>query len=189
MAEDRVVDAVVKNLSWLGYAGAQCIREGQLLGGSPDLILLPQKGRENKKRLVLIEAEGERDAAEGAEAVGQLLKYYAYALKIGEQGLSLLAKRAELHADYFASKQHKSRADLTGAKNQEEAEKLLRDGDVIKPSEIALVLAFRTIKPKLAERLDVTTTALKEKHQLEIVVIEANERGVKHLTDLLHVRR
>ncbi len=179
MTEHQIANLLVKQLGSIGYAGSLVLQEVEFEGGFQDLVLIPRSANKHGHRLVIVEVEGERSPAKAVEALGQLLKYYAYDLKMSGAAFDLLKKRIRARRRYFAAQIRKARKSVWGCDSQDEAKDIIRTGlAAFKPQDIGLYLAFADLTEKARVRLDVAREALREHHDLHVGLLLVGNRQV-----------
>src|ERR1017187_5136275 len=137
MTEHQIANLLIKQLDETEYDGSLVLQEVEFEGGYQDLVLIPRGTNKHRHRLVVVEVEGERSPAKAVEALGQLLKYYAYNLKMSGQAFEILKKRVQAERRYFASQKRKARMSVWDCDSQEEAKEIIRSGRVaFKPRDI-----------------------------------------------------
>jgi hypothetical protein len=163
--ETVIEDAILKDPGALGYPDALAIRHCRIgqPSGLVDIVLLPRVGPVD---LVLVEAKAVTSSDATSKVIGQLLMYYAGALSFGQNGLALLRRFAEKHADEAQGHKKISPKRLTGGLTPAtSAWKVLQDGPPLSPERIQLWVAFDQ-KPHDAF-IDVVRV-LRERHALHI---------------------
>ena len=178
--ETAIENAIMGAPKKIGFADAVVIRNVRvhLAAGRVDLMLLPKPGR---IKLVLVEAKatGATDAA--SKVIGQLLMYYAGALKLGTKGLALMRRFAEAHPDRACSTSTTSPKAMTGGVTPpSEAWQRLEAGRRLRPSEIALFIAVDS-KPRAS--LTDALNALRKHHRLPIGIIRV-DGGIPSTVDI-----
>ncbi|MFQ5537604.1 MAG: hypothetical protein ACE5GJ_09155 [Gemmatimonadota bacterium] len=147
--EARIETRIIRNReSALGVQDSlyiRCCAMGPGFGVA-DLVLLPQRG---KHKLVIVEAKQASSADARIKVVGQLLMYYAGALKMGLGGLKLLRRYA---VDHHVAARRAQRSSLQaisgGITPRNEAWAALRKGRRLRPDNIRLLAAL-TASPAL----------------------------------------
>ena len=123
----------------LGCACAAAIRNVRFhpLSGRVDVMLLPVGGR---RKVVLVEAKhfGAVDAAD--KVVGQILKYYAWAMKLGAQGIELLRRYAGQHPEAARGIVATTPSKLCDGATTDEAWRKLKAGTRVQPEDVSLVI-------------------------------------------------
>lgn len=141
--------------------------------GAIDLLVLPAKGR---KRLILVEAKRISSADATCKVIGQLVMYYAAALRLGSAGITKLRQFAEEQPARARSKQHKSLQALAGGvKGAEKAAGMLGRGARLKPSQIGLYIV---LDKQPGDTLTAVVKALAKRHRLKIQILVASQRPV-----------
>ncbi len=170
--EYKIEEAVIRNHEKLGYGLIYPpIRRVLFYRGSGfvDLVLLP---KENKHRLVLVEAKHSTNAESGEKVIGQLLKYYAYALSLGENSLSLLANFAENNIKVAYGTTKITPQKLCGGLHRDEAMPQMIEGKRLQSEEIGLFVA---IDGKVEASLSLIVSTLREQHNLSIGIIQVSD--------------
>ena len=170
-AEYKIEEAVLINYHKLGYNRIHPpVRRVVLYRGAGivDLVLLPKN---NKHRLVLIEAKHSINAESGEKVVGQLLKYYAYALTIGLKGLSRLKDFAENYPVMAHSATKITFQMLCGGIHRDKALPLMGEGRLLRPDEIGLYVA---VDGKFEPSLSLIVSTLWQHHGLKIGMIQVS---------------
>jgi hypothetical protein len=163
---ERVIeDAVIRSPEALGFPGATAIRNVRIawMFGRVDVMLLPRDG---PKKLVLVEAKHSEARDAISKVIGQLVMYYAGALRIGQVGLECYRRYAVEYRERALSSTWISPKALTGGMSPpEKAWEHIRSGRRIQPNEVALFVGL-TAPPHdaLLEAVEV----LKERHSLLI---------------------
>lgn len=165
----------------IGYPNALALDQVQLgrHGGYIDLVLFPDPVASPKK-LVLVEAKNVKNSDSSDKVVGQLLKYYARALRIGAEGLEGLRRFAKQEAG--GSRRDgavRSMRKVFNAHSQLEAHKLLEQGTPLTPGDVALVVALDSYQDKQARRLGLIVLTLQKHHHLPIALFEVRKGEVR----------
>ena len=173
--EYKIEEAVIISHKDLGYDIIYPPIRRVLLyrwAGIVDLILLP---KEHKHRLVLIEAKHSANAESGEKVIGQLLKYYAYALRLGENGLNLLANFSETNTTLARGVTKITPQKLSGGLHRNQAMPEMEKGEHLRPEEIGLFVAVNhEPESSLLEIVNV----LKKYHKLDIGIIQVAPDGL-----------
>jgi hypothetical protein len=176
MTENQVEDCIIKDPAALGYPDALIVRNARMSRstGRVDLMILPTTG---KTRLALVEVKRAASYDAASKVIGQLIMYYAAALKIGLDGLERIRQFAAMHREAAQSPNNTSLNVLAGgAPSQEVGWRLLQEGRKLKPGEIDLFLALDgNPPPKLIDSLHL----LKNHHDLTIRVAIATGDAVR----------
>lgn len=144
--------------------------------GVADLVFLPSRGAH---RLVVVEAKQGSSVDSRINLVGQLLMYYAGALRLGARGVRLMRRYAAEYPRSARSLRPKSLKMLTGGVSPpERAWAELCKGRTLKPSQVALYLALdmepgNTLKSALSD--------LAQHHGLSVGVVSVLGRDRLHL--------
>ena len=173
--EYKIEEAVILNHKKLGYELIYPpIRRVLFYRGSGfiDLVLLPKK---NKQRLVLVEAKHSTNAESGEKVVGQLLKYYAYALTLGENGLNLLTNFAENNIETAYGVTKITPQKLCGGSHRDEAMPQMIAGRRLRSEEIGLFVA---VDGKVEPSLSLIVSTLREQHKLSIGIIQVSDDSI-----------
>ena len=171
-AEYQIEEAVMVNYHRLGYNLIYPPVRRVLLycgAGIVDLVLLPKR---NKHRLVLIEAKHSINVESGEKVIGQLLKYYAYALTIGLKGLGRLKNFAENNPVLAHSATKITFQMLCGGVHRDQALPLMGEGRFLRPDEIGLFVA---VDGKVESSLSLIVSTLRQYHGLNIGVIQVSD--------------
>ncbi len=171
MSEKHIWGPIATHPEDVGYFGALPLPHVQLgrAGGYIDLVFLPDPRRSGPK-LVLIEAKHATNSESSDKVIGQLLKYYARALRIGTAGLAKLRECAEREcAGYPRQGSLLSMGKALGT-SQTEARRLLEGGDPLAPGDLALIVALDEFHNKQARRLGFIINTLRKHHNLPIEV-------------------
>lgn len=172
--EYKIEEAVILNHKKLGYELIYPpIRRVLFYRGSGfvDLVLLP---KENKHRLVLVEAKHSTNAESGDKVIGQLLKYYAYALTLGTNSLTLLTNFAENHAETAYQIDKITPQKLCGGLHRDKAMPQMIAGRRLQSKEIGLFVA---VNGKVEPSLSLIVSTLREQHKLSIGIIQVSDDG------------
>jgi len=173
-SEYKIEDAVIANHKLLGYNLIYPPVRRVLLyrgAGVVDLVLLPKK---NKHRLVLVEAKHSANAESGEKVIGQLLKYYAFALSLGENGLNLLTKFAKTNVVLARGVTKITPQALCGGIHRNQAMPQMEAGRRLRSEEIGLFVAVdNTVESSLTK----IVFALRKYHRLNIGVIQVSSDG------------
>lgn len=171
--EYKIEEAVIINYKALGYKKIYHPMRRVLLyrwSGIVDLILLP---KDHKHRLVLVEAKHSANAEAGEKVIGQLLKYYAYALRIGEEGLNHLINFAETEPEE-ARKATKITPQRLTKQHRNQAMPEMEKGKHLRPEEIGLFVA---VNHEPESSLLEIVSILKKYHKLNIGIIQVASDG------------
>ena len=175
MTPERFIENnVVRNRAQLGYCDSVVICRSRVGRGFGvvDVVLLPLHGFH---RLVLVEAKQGTAADATSKVVGQLLIYYAGALRLGTKGLRLMHGFASECARFARSARPKSLKMLSGGVSPPEAAwKELQKGRKLRPEQIALCVALDG-EPSTA--LKSALEALAQHHKLNIKVVSVLGRN------------
>jgi hypothetical protein len=171
--ETVIEEAILRQPDLLGYPDAQIIRHCRIGpdSGLVDLVLLPKDG---PVRLVLVEAKAcdAHDAA--SKCVGQLLMYYADALRLGSHALDLMRSYAKTHLEQAVSKSKISHKMLTN-KSSVESWPLMSSGQLLAPSDLRLFLALDG-EPRHA--LEPLLGCLRDRHNLKIGLVVVRDGAI-----------
>lgn len=184
MSESHIIEPVLENLGAIdpSWSGAACVREAQIGRGSGyvDLLVLPPQSAQH--RVVLVEGKRLDNDEASAKVLGQLLKYYAHARRLGREGLDRIRTTAGEAAVRGVSYARWSLARLLGAGGQDEACGLATLGEPLGADEIALVIALDQYGAKLHRRLGMAVLVLAgEEHRLPITVVEVVAGTVRRM--------
>ena len=174
-AEYKIEEAVLTNYQKLDYSSIYPPVRRVLLfrgAGVVDLVLLPKK---SKHRLVLIEAKHAINAESGEKVIGQLLKYYSYALTIGIKGLNRLRNFAENESVLAHSATKITFQRICGRLHRDNALPLMQEGRCLRPNEIGLFVA---VDGKVEPSLLLIVSTLKKHHGLNIGVIQVSDSTI-----------
>jgi hypothetical protein len=174
-AEYKIEEAVLVNYQKLGYSSIYPPVRRVLLSrgaGVVDLVLLP---KESRHRLVLIEAKHAINAESGEKVVGQLLKYYSYALTIGIKGLDRLRNFAENESVLAHSTTKITFQRICGRLHRDDALPLMQEGRCLRSNEIRLFVA---VDGKVEPSLLLIASTLREHHNLDIGVIQVLDNTI-----------
>jgi len=166
--ETAIEDAIIKNPEKLGFPGALAIRNLRIAdtSGAVDVVLLPQTG---SFKLVLVEAKAASAQDAGSKVVGQLLMYYAGALKLGLDGICALAKFAGASPTVAHSIPRISPQKVMGGLgSNEQCFEALTMGGRLTPKDLALFIALDN-EPR--HTLVPTLKILRELHGLHIGLV------------------
>lgn len=149
--------------------------------GKVDVLVLPSDS--SKLKLVIIEAKATSNKEWTDKVLGQLLKYYSHALKLGTESLSILRSFATNRPEDAKSIRLKTPVRLCQdrAKTEEEAIAFLRRGDRILPNEIALIVACDAKDETEARVLLDIQECLRKFHNFEFRLVAANDAGIRYL--------
>ena len=167
--EYQIEQAVILNYHKLGYSQIHPpVRRVVLYRGAGivDLVLLPKK---SKHKLVLVEAKQHRNNESGEKVIGQLLKYYAYALTIGMKRLDRLKDFADNNPLEAQGAAKISFQKLCGGIYRDDALPLMTQGRRLRPDEIRLFVA---VDGQVEESLSLIVKTLRDYHGLNIRVIQ-----------------
>jgi len=167
--ETAIEDAIIAHPDKLGFPGALAIRNLRVAdtSGAVDVVLLPQTGSSFK--LVLVEAKAASAQDAGSKVVGQLLMYYAGALKLGLDGICALAKFARASPTVAHSIPRISpQKVMEGLGSNEQCFKALTMGGRLTPKDLALFIALDN-EPR--HTLVPTLKILRELHGLHIGLV------------------
>lgn len=129
---------------------------------------------------MIVEAKRVDNPESSDRVIGQLLKYYARALRIGEQGLAGLRRYAQRLADGEPRESPLiSTRMIFGASSQAEAHRMLEAGRPLRPRNIKLVVALDEFRDKHAMRLGLIVRVLSTHHRLPIELLEVGEGRIK----------
>jgi hypothetical protein len=173
-AEYRIEEAVLSNYQKLGYSSIYPPVRRVLLyrgAGVVDLVLLPKK---NTHRLVLVEAKHSANAESGEKVIGQLLKYYAYALSLGENGLNLLTKFAKTNVVLARGVTKITPQALCGGIHRDLAMPQMEAGRPLQSEEIGLFVAVDNMVEQSLKKI---VAALWDYHRLKIGIIQVSSDG------------
>lgn len=175
MKEPQIEDAVIRNPSVLAAGEGLFIRRCRMgrRFGSADLVFLPERGT---RRILVIEAKSVASHDIEGRVLGQLLMYYAGALKFGARGIRLMRQFARDHPELAQSPEHpKSLKALSGGMSPpERAWQELCKGRKLQPERVGLALALDGEPPT---PLAASIAALGEHHRLEVGVLIATPSG------------
>ena len=166
--ETVIEDAIIAHPDKLGFPGALAIRNLRIAdtSGAVDVVLLPQTG---SFKLVLVEAKAASAQDAGSKVVGQLLMYYAGALKLGLDGIWALAKFACASPTVAHSIPRISPQKVMGGLgSNEQCFKALTMGGRLTPKDLALFIALDN-EPR--HTLVPTLKILRELHGLHIGLV------------------
>jgi hypothetical protein len=173
--EYKIEEAVMNNHQLLGYKKIyNPIRRVLLYRGAGivDLVLLP---RESKHRLVLVEAKHSSNPESGEKVIGQLLKYYSYALNFGENAIELLINFSEKNPVLARGIKRVTPQQLSGGKHRNYAmPEMLKGKQFLQPDEIGLFVA---IDNKIEPSLSMIVSKLRRHHNLNIGIIQVLPDG------------
>jgi hypothetical protein len=186
MSEHDLIDAIRSQKQPLGYAlGSIVIPQFKL--GSPygvvDAIILPSRGRH---KIAIVEAKltSAGDTGKGKPGahdavVGQLLKYYAAAMRMHVGGLKVLHDAAQ--SAHVGKKT--SSLKLLKKDNEAEAWKALIDGDPITPDAVGLHLVVDRVTNAFNERIREIRHVVHKHHSLTLRVwqVSATQGAVTEL--------
>lgn len=181
MSSERFIENnVIRNRAQFGYSDSVYIRRcrvGQSFG-IVDVAIMPLRG---PHRLVLIEAKQGESQDSNAKVIGQLLLYYAGALRLGARGIRLLRQFATAHPHSARSTKPKSLKMLSGGFSPpENAWKELQKGRKLQPHQIGLFIALDN---EPSDSLKSTLSVLEAKHDLKIGVISVLGRDNLEIKD------
>jgi len=164
-AEESIWRPIFMKPDLVGYPGAAALHHVQVgdQSGYVDLILLPRTG---PKKLVLVEAKRARDRRSSADVLGQLLKYYAHALDLGDSGVELLQEAAQ---------RDRRKGRLLSFK--ELTHGVTPRGGQLDPRKLDLLVALDYAAPKIGPRLVKTATVLRELHGISVGVLVVESRS------------
>lgn len=167
MNRERVIeDAIIKSPGALGYPDALAIRNIRLdtnkESGRLDVLLLPRSG---PHKLVLVETKVSTAADADGKCVGQLLKYFSFALRIGSRGRERLVEYATNYPLDAHAERPTTPKRMLGLRHESHGTLLLGEGDPITPQEIGLFIA---IDGKCHGALPVVTGTLSRHFGLQI---------------------
>lgn len=140
--EAAIEAAIMAQPELLGFPGALAIRRCRVAQpcGLVDLILLPPAG---PTRLVLVEAKASSAPEAAAKVIGQLLMYYAGALMLGDEGVSMLRSFAHDNPECARSTSKISPRAVTGGLSPGDlAWDAMYRGTKLRPDEVALFVAL-----------------------------------------------
>jgi hypothetical protein len=182
--EPKIEAAVILKLARLdrSYVGARIIRRMRVDVdcGTVDVMLFPPESSPHK--LVLVEAKSVRASDSASKVVGQLLMYYAGALRLGQDGLEHLRRHAVLpkaiditqRPPGFTSAQKVTAVPVRTPERKQVAWDRLHNGTKLQPKDIALFVALDgRPKPSLCQVIE----RLFESHKIDIGVVVANVDG------------
>ena len=149
----------------LGFPRALSIRNCRIANGLVDIVLFPEDGPVD---LVLVEAKASVAPDAACKVIGQLLMYYAGALKLGSEGLRMMRSFAVNHKDEARSTKKIPHIRLAGIKPSEKAWDALTKGARLKPEKMRMFIALNN-KPHHA--LAPTLAALRQHHRLPIGLV------------------
>lgn len=167
MNEHELQASIVAVANELGFPNVAAIRNVRFSpeSGRADVVLLPKEGLH---RIVLIEAKlSDADDAQD-KVIGQLLKYYSQALRLGVEGVELMRSYACGDREAACSNEITTPSKIAGGVSLETAWAELQKGRPLRPEEIALFVAFNG---ELSPILRQTITALDVHHDLRIGAI------------------
>jgi hypothetical protein len=170
MGRERFIENnIIRNRSTIFGAGdLPFIRRSRIgLGfGVADLVLFPSNG---PYRMIIVEAKQASSADSKSKVVGQLLMYYAGALRLGYTGLRMMRSYAESQPRSARSLRPISLLMLNGGQGPPaEAWRSLCRGRRLQPNRIAL---FAALDSEPGSSLKAALSELAEHHDLSIGVI------------------
>ena len=179
--ERQIENAIMASLDSIGYPNALAIRNVRFnqYSGRADLMLLPEDG---PKKLVLIEVKQLNNKESIDKVVGQLLKYYTAAVKLGseaiEQFRTYAATNVELARGNKVTTPHRVYGGILGSQIWPN----LSNGDRLRPDEIELMIALNG-QPGLI--LKDIVGVLSDLHQLPIRLIAVENGRVRFVPTAL----
>ena len=170
MGRERYIENnIIRNRAAIfGFGDVPFIRRSRIgLGfGTADLVLLPTTG---PKRLIIVEAKQASSADTKSKVIGQLLMYYAGALRLGYTGLRMMRSYAAHNPRSASSLRPVSLLMLNDGEGPPSAAwKALCRGRRLQPNRIALYAALDS-EPSVSLRAALSELA--EHHNLSIGVI------------------
>lgn len=141
--ETAIEDAIIAHPDKLEFPEALAIRNFRLAdtSGAVDVVLLPPP--DSSFKLVLVEAKAASAQDAGSKVVGQLLMYYAGALKLGLDGICALEKFARASPSVAHSIPRISPQKVMGGLGSNaQCFEALKMGDRLTPKDIALFIAL-----------------------------------------------
>jgi hypothetical protein len=180
MGERHIWETIAKHPEKIGFPGALALPLVQLgrAGGYIDLVLLPTPTGSGPK-LVLVEAKLVQNSDSSDKVIGQLLKYYARALRIGTEGLEGLRECARQEANGQLREGPLLSMGKTFRTNQTAAGTLLQRGERLMPRDLALVVALDEFHHRQSRRLGFIVNMLRKHHNLPIDIFEVHGNIVK----------
>lgn len=173
--EYKIEEMVINNYHSLGYKSIYPPIRRMLLyrhAGLVDLVFLPKN---HQHKLVLVEAKHFTNAEAGEKVIGQLLKYYSFALRVGENGLRLMREFSEANTKIACSPKKITPQQICGGVVRELAMPQMELGRKIKPQEIGLYVAVDgEVERSLLEIINVMRTH----HKLNIGVIQVKKTTI-----------
>jgi hypothetical protein len=135
MNRERVIEeAIMRSPEALGYPNALAIRNIRLStnrnAGRLDVLLLPGSG---PHKLVLVETKVSKAKDADGRCIGQLLKYFSFALHIGAGGRERLLRYAIEHPDEARRERPTTPKKILGIRRELEGALLLSEGDLLTP--------------------------------------------------------
>lgn len=143
MNRERLIeDAIICSPGLLGYPEALAVRNIRLdtdkRSGRLDVLLLPDSG---PHKLVLVECKVSTAPDADGKCLGQLLKYFTFAMRIGYEGIRRLNQYASDCTDAAHADGPTTPRMVLGLKNELDGECRLHTGRCLKPSQIGLFIA------------------------------------------------
>lgn len=169
--EREIEDAVIAQPDVLGFPGATAIRNVRVAFGFGriDVMLFPGTG---PAKLVLVEAKHTSAPDSISKVVGQLLMYYAGALRIGTRGFELFRKYAEACPEKALSTSWISPKELTGGVSPPAAAwAVIQAGEKLRPEDIRLFIAMNS-EPHEALRTGVRVLSQNHGLSIGLLVVE-----------------
>jgi hypothetical protein len=177
--EREIEDAVIADPGALGFPGAAAIRNVRVaMGfGRIDLMLIPRSG---PAKLVLVEAKHSSAPDCISKVIGQLLMYYAGALRIGSTGFECFRKYADSQRERALSTSWISPKQLTGGVTPPSAAwGVIQTGEKLCSEDIRLFVA---INSPPHEALRTAVRVLHQHHALDIGLLVVQERRIQLLS-------
>lgn len=172
MTEDHITDLVLQHPEQLGYDPASpCVKAFKWgdAAGISDAVIFPKTG----PHIAIIEVKRAVSDEANALVVGQVLKYYARALRMGSDGIAdLLDALRQRGAGLYDACSPKS---LWGC-SESDADLRCAAGRRLTPDDIALHIVVDDAPQRMQLRLVRTCYTLRRHHQLTIRVWRLNSR-------------
>jgi len=176
--EYKIEESIINNYQSLGYKNIHPPIRRVLLyrhAGVVDLALLPKR---HKHKLVLVEAKHFANVEAGEKVIGQLLKYYSFALRLGDNGLRLLREFAETKTEIARSVKKTTPQQLCGGIYRDLAMHQMELGRKIKPQEIKLFVA---VDGEVEKSLHEIVSTLRTHHKLNIGIIRVRKNTIRFM--------
>ena len=138
-----IEDAIMQSPEVLGYPDALAIRhirfDTNKKSGKLDLLLLPSSG---SRKVVLIECKRSNAPDADRKCIGQLLKYWAFALQLGDEGVTRLTNYAIHHSNDSQCTALTTPKKILNVTKEPTEDNPLRNGQKLQPEEIGLFIAI-----------------------------------------------